>query len=32
MAKHAKVKNNYEDSISLLKKENDELKDKIVEN
>ena len=32
MAKHTKVKNNYEDSISLLKKENDELKDKIVEN
>lgn len=32
MAKHSKVKNNYEDSVSLLKKENDELKDKIVEN
>ena len=32
MTKHSKVKNNYEDSISLLKKQNEELKDKIVEN
>ena len=32
MAKHGKVKNNYEDSVSLLKKQNDELKDKLVEN
>lgn len=31
MAKHSKVKNNYEDSISLLKNENNELKDKITE-
>jgi hypothetical protein len=26
-----KVKNNYEDSIELLKKENEDLKDKIFE-
>ena len=31
MTKHSKVKNNYEDSIDLLKKQNDELKDKITE-
>ena len=31
MSKHSKVRNNYEDSINLLKKENDELKDKITE-
>ena len=30
MSKHSKVRNNYEDSINLLKKENDELKDKIT--
>lgn len=31
MAKNIKVKNNYEDSIELLKKENEDLKDKIFE-
>jgi len=29
LAKNLKVKNNYEDSIELLKKENEDLKDKI---
>ena len=32
MAKQSKMRNHYEDSIDLLKKENDELKDKLVEN
>ena len=31
LAKNLKVKNNYEDSIELLKKENEDLKDKIFE-
>lgn len=31
MGKNVKVKNNYEDSIDLLKKENEDLKDKIFE-
>ena len=31
LAKNLKVKNNYEDSIDLLKKENEDLKDKIFE-
>lgn len=31
LAKNMKVKNNYEDSIELLKKENEDLKDKIFE-
>lgn len=31
LAKNIKVKNNYEDSIDLLKKENEDLKDKIFE-
>ena len=30
MAKHSKVKHNFEESNLLLKKENDELKDKII--
>ena len=29
LTKNLKVKNNYEDSIELLKKENEDLKDKI---
>lgn len=32
MAKQSKMRAHFEDSISLLKTENDELKDKIVEN
>ena len=32
MAKQTKMRNHYEDSIDILKKENDELKDKLVEN
>lgn len=32
MAKQTKIRNHYEDSIDILKKENDELKDKLVEN
>ena len=31
LAKNLKVKNNYEDSIDLVKKENEDLKDKIFE-
>lgn len=31
LAKNLKVKNNYEDSIEILKKENEDLKDKIFE-
>ena len=31
LTKNLKVKNNYEDSIELLKKENEDLKDKIFE-
>jgi hypothetical protein len=31
LAKNLKVKNNYEDSIDLLKKENEDLKDKLFE-
>ena len=30
LAKQTKMRNHYEDSIDLLKKENDELKEKIV--
>ena len=32
MAKQSKMRNHYEDSIDLQKKQNDELKDKLVEN
>jgi hypothetical protein len=31
LTKNLKVKNNYEDSIDLVKKENEDLKDKIIE-
>ena len=31
LGKNLKVKNNYEDSVDLLKKENEDLKDKIYE-
>lgn len=31
LAKNQKIKNNYEDSLSLLKKENEDLKDKMIE-
>jgi hypothetical protein len=31
LAKNLKVKHNYEDSIELLKRENEDLKDKIFE-
>jgi len=31
LLKNQKIKNNYEDSLSLLKKENEDLKDKLIE-
>ncbi len=31
LAKNQKIKNNYEDSMELLKKENEDLKDKMIE-
>jgi hypothetical protein len=31
LAKNQKIKNNYEDTLSLLKNENEDLKDKMIE-